>query len=107
MTKQHLPVALCVLNTLISGASEPWDRGLISDHATKLGYKVPRVIDLARVALESLIAECAEHGAVAVVLPSLDHLSISALKTLQAAELDVATVYPEIARHDTVKPGAH
>lgn len=104
MTAHTRLVAICVLNTSISGPSEPWDRGMISDRAGELGYRCPRVIDLAYTTVEALLCACSELGAVAVVVPSLDHLPVGALEGLDDAGLTVATVYPPIARHVTGKP---
>ncbi|MEV0543774.1 hypothetical protein [Nocardia salmonicida] len=72
---------------------------MISDRATELGYKSPRVIDLAYTTMDALFCTCSELGAVAVVVPSLDHLPVGALETLDEAALTIVTVYPAIARH--------
>ncbi|MFD3463789.1 hypothetical protein ACFWVM_29085 [Nocardia fluminea] len=91
------PIAICVLDTALSQWSEPWDRALISDRATELGYKVPRVIDLAHANVETLVGECTSAEARAVVVPSLDHLPPAAAEALAAVNVKVVTVYPEIA----------
>lgn len=106
MTKPSLrSIAICALDTSMSGWSEPWDRALISDHATKLGYKVPRVIDVAHIGVEELLAECRAAGAEAVVLPSLDHLPAAAQQELETVGLVIVTVYPEIDQHAARQAG--
>lgn len=96
MTKPPRPVAICVLNSEMSGWSEPWDRGLIADRATNLGYLVPRVIDLAHDSLEVLIVEISSVAARAIIVPSLDHLTAAAVDSLRNAGLKIETAYPEV-----------
>lgn len=97
------PIAICVLNTGLSRWSEPWDRALISDRATELGYRVLRVVDLAHANVEMLVGECTAAKAKAVIVPSLDHLPQAATQALAAVDVPVMTVYPEIAQDAIAK----